>query len=95
VGHGVVCRIETVGVDLSEIGDRRLGPRIRLAVIDPYRCIIARRIERLESGSFLLAANDAIEFAVGEVAQLIGDRSIRIDDDAGRRCCRGLAWRRG
>ena len=89
IGDGVVGGIETVGVDLAQIGDRRLGARIGLAVGDPQRRIVAGGVERIEVRPFLLAADDAVVFAVRQFAQLVADCGIGVDHGAGGR----LAWR--
>ena len=92
IGNGVVGRIEAVGIDLTEIGHRRLGALIDLAVRYPERRIIARRIEGIDRGAVLLAADDAVELAVGKSAQLFRDRGIEIGNGGRRRLardCRG------
>ena len=66
----IICRIETVGIDLAEISDCGLGARVGLAVGDPERRIIAAGIERFESRPFFLAADDAVELAIGKLVQL-------------------------
>ena len=95
IRHRIVGGIETVGVDMAEIGDRGFGARIGLAVGDPDRRVIAAGIERIDRGAVFLAADGAVEFAVGEVAQLVGDRRVGRGQSGGgrcrarrRRCCR-------
>ena len=91
VRHRIVGRIESVGIDLAQIGDRGFRARVQLAVADPERRVTVSGIIGVEGRPFFLAADDAVELAVGEFAQLLGDRRIGIGDRAGRR--RGR-WRR-
>ena len=85
VRHRIVGRIEAVGVDLAEISHGFLGAGVDLAVGDPERRVVARGIERLERRAILLAADEAVELAVTEFAQLIGDRRVGVGDRARRR----------
>ena len=89
IGNGIVGRIETVGVDLTEIGHRRLGALIDLAVRYPKWRIIARRIEDIDRRAVLLAADNTVELAIGKSAQLFGDRGIEIGNGGRRRLGRG------
>src|SRR5262252_8150504 len=62
---------------MAQIADRRPGARIGLAVGDPQWRVIAARIESLDWRAIVLAADDAIELAIAEFAQLFGNCSIR------------------
>ncbi len=75
IRHRIVGGIEAVGIDMAEIGDRGVGARIGLAVGDPERRVVAAGIERVDLRAVLLAADDVVEFAVGEIVQLVGDRA--------------------
>ena len=61
---------------MAEIGDRRIGARIGLAVGDPQRRIIAAGIERIDLGTVFLIADDVVEAAGGEVVQLVDNRCV-------------------
>ena len=77
IRHRIIRRIEPVGIDMAQVADRRRGARIGLAVSDPQRRVIAAGIESLDRRAILLAADDAIELAIAEFAQLFGNRCIR------------------
>ena len=83
----IVGGVEAVGIDVLEIGDRRLGAGIRLAVGDPQRRIAPPGIECVDGGPILLDADDAVEFAAREIVQLFGDGGVRTA------CCRGRGGR--
>ena len=68
VRHRVIGRIETVLVDMAEIGDRGLAVLVHFAVGDPQRRVIAAGIERVDDGAVFLVADDAVELAAGEIA---------------------------
>ncbi len=76
IRHRIVGGIEPVGIDMAEISDRRIGARIGLAVGDPDRRVVAAGIERVDLTADLLVADDVVEFAAGEIVQLVGDRRI-------------------
>src|SRR4029077_15980948 len=76
-----------VGVDMTKIIDCRRGARIDLAVGEPQRRVIAAGIEGVDLRAVFLAADDAIELAIGKFAQLFGDGGVRSGsgDGSGRR----------
>ena len=76
VRHRVIGRIETVLVDMAEIGDHGLAALVHFAVGDPQRRVVAAGIERVDDGAVFLVADDAVVFAAGKIAQLIDDRGI-------------------
>src|SRR5215468_5535719 len=77
---------------MAQIADHRPGARIGLAVGDPQWRVIAARIESLDWRAIVLAADDAIELAIAEFAQLFGNFSIR--PEYGGRGRRGSGRRR-
>ena len=87
VRRRIVGGVEAVGIDVLEIGDRRLGAGIRLTVGDPQRRIASPGIECVDGGPILLDADDAVEFAAREIVQLFGDGGVRTA------CCRGRGGR--
>ena len=79
----IIARIETVGFDLSEIGDRGLGARVGGAIAHPKRLVVARLVERLDAFAVGLAADDALELARDRLAQPIGDGAVGRGGDGG------------
>ena len=76
-GDRIFARLEAVGIDAGEIGGRGLGALVHRAVGDPERREIAAGIERLDGGALFLAAEDAVEFAGGELfAKLVDHRGV-------------------
>ena len=94
VRHRVIGRIETVLVDMAEIGDHGLAALVHFAVGDPQRRVIAAGIERVDDGAVFLVADDAVVLAAGEIAQLIDDRGIGRAQGGGSRRRRGGRRRR-
>ncbi len=69
----IVGRIEAVGLDAGQIGGGRLGAVAHRAVGDPERREVAAGIERLDRGALLLAAEEAVELAGGDlILELFG-----------------------
>ena len=89
----IITGIETVGVDVAEIRYRRLRARVRLAVGQPQRRIIAAGIIGFECRSLLLAAEHSIEFSGGEVPQFFSDCGIAVGDRSGSGGRRRFIWR--
>ena len=92
-GDRIVGRIESVGVDLRRDRlRRRLGALVHRAVGDPERREFAAGVERLDARRAPLAAEDAVEFAGDQLAQLVDDRAVGGDGHGrGGRRARGLA----
>ncbi len=78
IRNGIIGGSKPVGVDMAEIGDRRLRARIRAAIGQPQRRVIAAGIEGVDHGSIIRIAEDGVELAGGEIVQLCGDRCVRI-----------------
>ena len=75
--HRIFARVETVGIDAGEISRGGLGAVAHRAVGDPERREVAGRVERLDGGAILLAAEDAVELAGGQlVAKLLDGRGV-------------------
>ena len=92
----IIRRIEPVGIDMAQIGDCPGSARIGLAVGNPYRRIIAVGVERLDLRAILLVGEQAVELAIGELAELLGDGGVGTGRN-GRRSrgrCR-FGWCRG
>ncbi len=85
IRHRIVGRKQPVGIDVAEISDRRLGAVIGLAVGDPQRLVVAAGVERVDLHPVFLVGDQMVEFAVGEFAQLVGDRRIGPGRRGGRR----------
>ena len=91
IRHRIIGGIESVGIDMAEISDRRSGAVIGLAVGDPDRRVVAAGIESIDLRADLLVADDLVELAAGEIVQLIGDRRIgRCRDNRRGRSDRGF-----
>ena len=71
---------------MGEIIDRRSSVRIRVAVGDPQRRVTAAGIERIDLRAIFFVADNVVELAIDEIAQLIGDRAVGAGDRGGRRC---------
>ena len=69
VRHRIIGRIETIGIDLPQIGNRRHSALVEFAVGDPDRRITVGGVIGIESRPIVLAADDAVELAIGEFAQ--------------------------
>ena len=75
--HRIFARIEAIGIDAGQIGRRRLGAVAHRAVGNPERREVAARVERLDGGALLLAAEDAVELAGGQlIAKLLDNRGV-------------------
>ena len=72
----IVAGLEAVLVDVREIIDRGLAALVGGAVGDPERREIALAVERFDAGAVLAAAEQAVEFAGAEFAQLVGDTAL-------------------
>ena len=69
VRYRIVGRIKTIGVDLAQIGNRRRSALVEFAVGDPDRRVAVGGVIGIESRPIVLAADDAVELAIGEFAQ--------------------------
>ena len=67
--HRIVGRIETIGVNLPQVGNRRHSARVEFAVGEPDRRVAVVGVIGIESRPIIIAADDAIELAIGEFAQ--------------------------